>query len=501
MQFNSIAFMILIPLVSAGYYLISPSRRWIWLLSASLLFYLTSVPWFILPLLVTAVGIYASALMIDRCRNREPAGEKISFFMGVATPLILLISFKYLPFFGESVEQIARALGLNYPRFIIELIAPLGISYYSFQAISYIVEVKRGDTPAERNFGVLLLYLVFFPRVVAGPIERPALIHQFREPRPFNREDISAGIELMAFGFFKKLVIADRLAIPVNEIYGNASHYHGLYLLLATFFFAIQVYTDFSGYTDIALGSARLVGIRLTDNFRHPYGATSLREFWRRWHITLTSWFRDYLYIPLGGNRVTPQRRQFNVFITFLASGLWHGAGGTFIVWGALHGLMMIAGSLTRPLRLKLACLSGLSKAPAIRHAVGVASTSLLVCVAWIFFRAESLSAAILIIWNILGGTLEVIILFVTGDTERLRAIADIARKGSILGFARDSYRPEMLIALLSITALWIAGILREHRPDIMTTGYLRWSLVCLVIASILFFGMFSTEQFIYFRF
>lgn len=493
--------MIFILLVATCCSLIPPSRRWLWLLSASLLFYLSSIPWFILPLLVTAGVIYAAALMIEHGRNRTPALEKASFIIGVAVPLILLISFKYLPFFDETVEQVARALNLNYPRFIIELITPLGISYYSFQAISYVTEVRRGNTPAERNFGIVLLYLIFFPRVVAGPIERPVLIRQFRESSPLKYKDISAGIALMAFGFFKKLVIADRLAIPVNDIYGNTADYHGIYLLLATFFFAVQVYADFSGYTDIALGSALLMGIRLTDNFRHPYGAHSLREFWRRWHITLTSWFRDYLYIPLGGNRVTPQRREFNVFITFLASGLWHGAGGTFIVWGALHGLMMIAGSLTRPLREKLACLSGLSKAPALRHAVGVASTSLLVCVAWIFFRAESLSAAILIIWNILGGTHEVIILLVTGDTDRLRVIADIARKGSILGFARDSYRPEMLIALLSITALWIAGILREHRPDIMTTGSLRWPLVCLVFASILFFGMFSTEQFIYFRF
>lgn len=501
MQFNSIAFMIFIPLVSAGCYLISPSRRWIWLLSASLLFYLTSVPWFILPLLATAAGIYVSALMIDRCRNRYPAREKVSFIMGIATPLILLVSFKYLPFFGESAEQIARALGLNYPRFIIEIIAPLGISYYTFQAISYVVEVKRGCAQAERNFGVLLLYLVFFPRVVAGPIERPDLIHQFREPGSFNREDISAGIELMAFGFFKKLVIADRLAIPVNEIYGNVSHYHGLYLLLATVFFAIQVYADFSGYTDIALGSARLVGIRLTDNFRHPYGAPSLRDFWRRWHITLTSWFRDYLYIPLGGNRVAPRRRDFNVFITFLASGMWHGAGGSFMVWGALHGLMMIAGSWTRPFREMLVRLTGLSRAPVIRHAIGVASTSLLAGAAWIFFRAETLSDAVSIMRKILGGIHEFFILLVSRDTDGLRAIADVARKGAILGFARESYRPEMLIALFSIMALWIGGILRSRRPDFMEPGPLRWFLVLLVIASILFFGMFSAEQFIYFRF
>jgi D-alanyl-lipoteichoic acid acyltransferase DltB (MBOAT superfamily) len=501
MQFNSIAFIIFIPLVSAGYYLIPPSRRWLWLLSASLLFYLTAVPWFMLPLLVTAGGIYASALMIDQSRNRNNAAKNMAFFFGLATPLVLLVSFKYLPFFSESSEQIARALDLNYPRFIIELITPLGISYYSFQAISYVVEVKRGKTPAERNLGILLLYLVFFPRVVAGPIERPDLIHQFREPRPFNREDISTGIELMAFGFFKKLVIADRLAIPVNEIYGNAAHYHGVYLLLATFFFAVQVYTDFSGYTDMALGSARLVGIRLTDNFRHPYGAPSLRDFWRRWHITLTSWFRDYLYIPLGGNRVAPRRRDFNVFITFLASGMWHGAGGTFIVWGAVHGLMIIIGSLTRPLREVLARLSGLSRAPAIRHAIGVITTSFLVGTAWIFFRAESLSGAISIIRNILGGIHEVTFLLITRDADRLRAIADVARKGSILGFARESYRPEMIIAVVSIMALWIAGMLSSRRPDFMTSGLLRWPLVLLTIAFILLFGMFSAEQFIYFRF
>ncbi len=505
MQFNSIAFMLFIPLVVAGYYLVPPAFRWFWLLSASLCFYFFTIPWFILPLVAVAAAVYTAALLIEGKILHYPAATDAAFIFGVSFPIILLLTFKYLPFFDGAAAQIAVAFNLHYPRHVIELIVPLGVSYYAFQGVSYVVDVRRGTVPAERNFGIILLYLLFFPRIVAGPIERPFMIRQFREIHKLDYGDISAGLRLMAFGFFKKMVIADRVAIPVNEIFSHHEHYHGVYFLLAAIFFSVQIYADFSGYTDIALGSARLFGIRLTENFKHPYGAASLTEFWRRWHITLTSWFRDYLYIPMGGNRVTPWRRRLNVFITFLVSGLWHGAGGTFIAWGALHGLYVIAGSLTRPARDRLAAFTGLLRKPVLHRAIGIATTTILVCFAWIFFRSENIPAALSFIRGMFFGIGDILASLFFHDIDRIRTIGDITRAGSILGFSRESYRSEMLITLLAVMALWIAGILREHGRDCEPLSgapvWARWTLYSVMIASILYFGMFTSDQFIYFRF
>ena len=272
---------------------------------------------------------------------------------------------------------------------------PVGISFYTFQTLSYVIDVYRGEVKSERNFFFYALFVSFFPQLVAGPIERPNnLIPQLREPKPFNRGDAIKGAKHMIVGFFKKVCVADTLAVYVNSVYNNAEEATGIGVIIATLLFALQIYCDFSGYTDIAIGCSRIMGIRLMQNFDHPYRAASVKEFWARWHISLSSWFRDYLYIPLGGNRKGEVRRYLNLMIVFLVSGLWHGAAWTFVIWGGIHGVYQVVGSLTRSPRNRLLSRIGLSEHSVAVLCVRRVITFLLVSFAWIFFRANSLSDA-----------------------------------------------------------------------------------------------------------
>ena len=282
------------------------------------------------------------------------------------------------------------------------LILPVGISFYTFQTLSYVIDVYRGEVKTEKNFFFYALFVSFFPQLVAGPIERPSnLIPQLKETHKFSWDNFSAGGKLMLLGFFKKICVADLIAPYVNAVYNNAGEASSITVIIATVLFALQIYCDFSGYTDIAIGCARIMGIRLMKNFDHPYRAETIKEFWARWHISLSGWFRDYLYIPLGGNRCRKWRHLLNIFIVFLVSGLWHGAAWTFVIWGALHGIYQIIGNLTYKKRNLLLSKVGLSERSLGVRILRRAVTFALVCFAWVFFRANSVGDAFLLIKNL----------------------------------------------------------------------------------------------------
>jgi D-alanyl-lipoteichoic acid acyltransferase DltB (MBOAT superfamily) len=318
--------------------------------------------------------------------------------IGILSICIILLVFKYYNFIIDDLRIVCAFLGLAYTLNNLSILLPIGLSFHTFQSLSYVIDVYRGRQKAENHFGIYSLYVMFYPQLVAGPIERPQnMLHQFYEEHSFDHTRVCSGLKLMFWGFFKKLVIADRLSIYVDMVYNNHALYNGVPLLMATIFFSFQIYCDFSGYSDIARGSARVLGFDLMVNFRRPYFASSIREFWTRWHISLSTWFRDYVYFPLGGNRVSKMRWCFNILVVFAISGIWHGANWTFVIWGFLHGVFLIAYDLlaqanhSMPLRVR-------GKIP---RALGCICTFCLVSFLWIFFRSDSIGQAVSIISKI----------------------------------------------------------------------------------------------------
>ena len=329
--------------------------------------------------------------------------------VGIGVPLACLLVFKYAGFAADNVSALANAIGIHAAASLPRFVLPVGISFYTFQTLSYVIDVRRGTIPAERHFGYYALFVSFFPQLVAGPIERPGkLLPQLRSCS--ERGDFVNGLGLMLLGFFKKLAVADYLAQFVEPVYADPERATGPAVILATVFFAVQIYCDFSGYSDIACGAARMLGIRLTENFRLPYSAGSLREFWRRWHISLTSWLTDYIYIPLGGSRRGIARQLVNIMIVFAVSGLWHGADWTFVIWGLMHGAAMCLEALILAGKTGKATLrnesavhaeaSHVEKAAIIRRIL----TFAFVCFTWIFFRAASISDALLLVGRLFKG-------------------------------------------------------------------------------------------------
>lgn len=388
MNFNSWQFLIFLPIVLLLYWLLPKKFRWIMLLAASYIFYMCWNPWLIFLIVFTTGVSFVSGLLMEKSKSKKI--KKTCMAVTIICCLGVLFFFKYFNFLVNSVIGLINIGGKRVEEFSLNLILPIGISFYTFQTLSYVIDVYRGKITAERHFGYYALFVTFFPQLVAGPIERPEnLIPQLKQDRKFDIKDLGDGLRISIVGFFKKLVIADGVAFIVNSVYNDIQSATGLTVFIATVLFAIQIYCDFSGYTDIAIGVARMMGIKLCENFDRPYLATSIRDFWRRWHISLTSWFTDYVYIPLGGNRCKMWRWSINVMIVFLLSGMWHGASWTFIVWGGIHGLYQIIG------KLKNLILSKLN----IRIADNFATkcfrqifTFTLVCFAWIFFRGNSLS-------------------------------------------------------------------------------------------------------------
>ena len=402
MIFNSWEFALFFPLVTVLYFVLPHKFRWMLLLLASCLFYMTFIPVYILILLFTIVVDYFAGIFIEKSEGHR---RKVFLTASIIVNVGALVFFKYFNFINGNMLELARLVHWNYPIGALNIILPIGLSFHTFQAMSYTIEVYRGKQKAEKHFGLYSLYVMFYPQLVAGPIERPQnLIHQFKEKHEFDYTNVTEGLKLMAWGLFKKVVIADRLAVVVNRVYRNPEIYPGLPTLIATIFFAFQIYCDFSGYSDIAIGAARVMGFKLMLNFKRPYFSKSISEFWKRWHISLSSWFRDYLYIPLGGSRVSKWRWQYNLLIVFLLSGLWHGANWTFVIWGALNGIYLIASVWTENARAKLVELSGLSKYPETHKLIKMLITFCLVCFAWIFFRANSLKDALFISGHLFNG-------------------------------------------------------------------------------------------------
>ncbi|MFA5074258.1 MAG: MBOAT family O-acyltransferase [Nitrospirota bacterium] len=488
MLFNSFEFAVFFPLITLLYFLSPHKLRWMLLLGASCIFYMAFIPVYILILAVTIVIDYIAGIKIENAEKIQK--KKLYLIVSIVSTCLVLFIFKYFNFFNNNFASIANFFHWNYPIEMVNIILPIGLSFHTFQSLSYVIEVYRGNQKAERHFGIYSLYVMFYPQLVAGPIERPQnLLHQFREEYFFEYQRAADGMKLMAWGLFKKVVIADRLAIVVNHVYSAPTEYAGLTLIVATIFFAFQIYCDFSGYSDIAIGAAQVMGFSLMDNFKRPYHAASISEFWKRWHISLSTWFRDYVYIPLGGNRVSKWKWQMNLFLTFLISGLWHGANWTYVLWGALNGFYLIFALWTQDLRNNLATRLRLTNYPVLRKGWAILVTFSLVCFAWIFFRARTLDDAWYMATHLLSG------LGNLGDFSYVKeSISD-------LGLSKE----ELFIAIASLCLLEFVHLIQRHANmrHLLSEKpvWYRWSVYYAIGLSMLFFGVFGKNQFIYFQF
>ena len=392
MLFNSLQFLIFFPLVTLIYFLLPHRLRWLHLLIASCIFYCAFIPVYILILFFTIIIDYIAGIYIEKSEGHK---RKVFLISSIVANVGVLAVFKYYNFFIDNSNALVHALNPHAGSLpMLNIILPIGLSFHTFQAMSYTIEVYRKHQKAEHHFGIYALYVMFYPQLVAGPIERPQnMLHQFYEKHPFRWDNLSWGLRLMLWGFFKKSVIADRLAIYVNAMYDNPHAYHHGNVAIAAILFSFQIYCDFSGYSDIALGSAQTMGFVLMKNFDRPYFSSNIAVFWRRWHISLSTWFRDYLYISLGGNRVSAFRRNINLLITFLVSGLWHGANWTFIIWGGIHGVCVLVYNNVKQIgsgRLSI----GSKFVNNLATLSGIIITFIIVTLAWVFFRAPSFAQA-----------------------------------------------------------------------------------------------------------
>ena len=341
MLFNSFEFIfIFFPVVTIIYYLLGFRTKIVWLLLASCFFYMFFVPAYILILFVAILIDYSAGLFIEKAATER--GRKIWLIVSIVSTCLLLFVFKYYNFFINNFNTVSALTGSSVRLGYWYLLLPIGLSFHTFQSLSYVIEVYRRNVKAEKDFLIYSLYVLFYPQLAAGPIERPQnVIPQIRTEKKFNWDNIFYGLRLMTWGLFKKVVIADNVAVYADGVYNTWTDCHGLTIYLGTFFFAVQIYCDFSGYSDIARGTAKTLGYDLMENFNLPYLATSMKDFWLRWHISLSSWFRDYLYFPMGGSRKSKLRTFFNQIFVFLVSGLWHGAHWNYIVWGGEHGILV----------------------------------------------------------------------------------------------------------------------------------------------------------------
>ncbi len=486
MHFNSTDFLLFFPIVTIFYFLLPHRYRWMLLLAASCVFYMFFIPAYILILIFTIIIDYVAGILIE---NSKATHRKRFLMMSLIANIGVLAIFKYYNFFIENINELF--IHLNITNTVIpylNIILPIGLSFHTFQAMSYTIEVYRGNQKAERHFGIYSLYVLFYPQLVAGPIERPQhLLPQFREEHFFDYKRITDGLKLMTWGIFKKVVIADRLTLIVDQVYSNPHHYRGTGLIVATIFFAFQIYCDFSGYSDIAIGAAQVMGFRLMKNFNAPYLSSNVSEFWKRWHISLSTWFKDYLYISLGGNRMSIARWFLNLMIVFIVSGVWHGAKWTFVVWGAIHGFLLIIeivkGMMAKRFSLEL-------KGAFIKK-INVAVTFSLFCIAWVFFRANSMPDA----WYI-----------ITHFTDPFSKIHNTGIFSTLMGGVISHYSPiDWALSFILIGVLIFSDNV-EGKQGIINrinslSPYKRWMIYYAIIILILSIGKFGNTQFIYFQF
>ncbi len=388
MLFNSIEFLIFFPIVTLLFYLMPQKWRWLLLLAASCFFYMWFIPKYIFILLITILIDYSAGILIEKWKD-DISKKKAYLVVSIVSTCMVLFIFKYLNFCSANLVALAQHLGWSHPQKILNIALPIGLSFHTFQSLSYVIEVYRGNQKAERHFGYYALYVMFYPQLVTGPIERPQnLLRQLHEHKELNYDNIANGLRLILFGLFLKMVVADNLAVYVDKIYENPFDYSSGDILLGMLFYSFQIYGDFFGYSTIALGCALAMGYSLMDNFKTPYLSGSVQEFWRRWHISLSTWFRDYLYIPLGGNRVAVPRWALNTLIVFTVCGIWHGANWTFMIWGFAYGVLLILERGLRNIHL-FDRIEGKAGRLVI-NTLNVAKTFVIVTLLWSVFRATS---------------------------------------------------------------------------------------------------------------
>lgn len=456
MLFNSIHFLIFFPVVTTLYFVLPHRLRWVLLLVASCYFYMDFIPVYILILIFTILIDYYAGILIEQAVGKR---RKQYLALSLVANVGVLAVFKYYNFFIENINTVLGTVGQSQLAYW-HLILPIGLSFHTFQAMSYTIEVYRGNYPAERHLGYYALYVLYYPQLVAGPIERPQnIIHQFKTKHTFNYQNAVDGMKLMAYGLFKKVVIADNLAAYVDAYYAGVQTQPATNSLVAMLLFSIQIYCDFSGYSDMALGTSKVMGIELMKNFSFPYFSHSITEYWRKWHISLSTWFRDYLYISLGGNKKHKHR---NVFIVFMISGFWHGANWTYIIWGAIHGSLQI--------------LEDIFKLRQNKGVIAFLYTNALIALAFVFFRSPDLSTAFRVFANM-------------GAPQM------------------DWQNPLLSKKILLVTGLFIIGeYWLSHREYLSTLNTLRkplrYGIYYALVLAVVFLGRFGGgNQFIYFQF
>lgn len=500
MLFNSIDFLVFFPVVVLIYFIIPKRLRYIWLLVASYYFYMGWNAEYAILIGISTLITYVCGLCLGQLQKKERKNSllwrRLVVALGVGSNLAILIFYKYFDFMLENINALRAVLGQTGLENRFDVILPVGISFYTFQALGYVIDVYRGDVEAEKNPLKYALFVSFFPQLVAGPIERSQnLLHQVNEvPRQklLNYSRIANGLIVMIYGYFMKMVIADRIAIIVDEVFDHYWMYGTFELIFAAVCFSIQIYCDFGSYSIIAIGAAEVMGFTLMENFNAPYFAVNIKDFWRRWHISLSSWFRDYLYIPLGGNRKGQLRKYLNVMITFLLSGLWHGASWNYVVWGGLHGLYQVIGDALMPVRRKFAELTKMKTDCESYKLTQIFITFVMTTFAWIFFRAPSIDEAV-------------------GYIQRMgtRWNPWVLFDGSMYELGVNRF--QMNILLVALVILFLVDIIRykkDMRIDVFMEKqniWFRWLFLLLLIVLIAVYGAYGhaydAKQFIYFQF
>jgi len=488
MLFNSIEFLLFFPIVTILFFLLPHKFRWFHLLVASCIFYMYFIPIYIVILFATIIIDYFAGILIENAQGQR---RKWFLVMSLVANIGVLAVFKYYNFFADNIIDAFHLAGhsINIPLLTIAL--PIGLSFHTFQAMSYTIEVYRGHEKAERHFGIYALYVMFYPQLVAGPIERPQnLLHQFHAVHKLDYDNVAHGMRLMLWGLIKKVVVADRLSIYTEKVFNHPYDQSATGLVIGALFFSFQIFCDFSGYSDIAIGAARVMGFKLMTNFNKPYHSRSISEFWKRWHISLSTWFKDYLYISLGGNRVALPRVYFNLFFVFLVSGFWHGANWTFIIWGALHGFYLVFALASKNMRQGIVTKLGIAKIHWLNNFLDVAFTFVLVVVAWVFFRANNVHDAFFIVKKFTHFPGEVL------QALQTRRIAFLNLQGIY---------PWILPGFVAILCLEIAHIVQlkfkldqtfDQRPALM-----RWAMYYGGFFLLIFCGVYEKTQFIYYQF
>lgn len=488
MLFNSFEFLVFFVITTVLFFALPHRLRWSLLLFASCFFYMFFKPEYILILAFTIVVDYYAGRLIDGEANQ--AKRRRWLVMSLVANIGVLAVFKYYNFINDQITGLAHLMGHDNPVPYLKIILPIGLSFHTFQAMSYTIEVYRGNQKAERHFGIYALYVMFYPQLVAGPIERPQhILHQFHEEKKFSYDNLFYGLRRILWGIVKKVVIADRLSLMVDFVYNSHTRGHGLVVVLAVVLFGIQIYCDFSGYSDIAVGTARVMGYKLMENFDFPFRSKNITEFWRRWHISLSSWFNDYLFTPLVINKRDWGKWGvvFALFITFTISGLWHGAGWTFIIFGMLHGLAVIVEFLTKKPRKRLA-----KAVPAvIYNNISILLTFSYACITWIFFRSSSLEQAMQVLKSMFTGG---------GDYFSLGKADIHGLPSSYLGLPLWQFALSMLLVPFLFISEWLINY-NGVRRFVAMPAYARWAVCYILIFAILFFGVFNIKQFIYFQF